>query len=402
MSSYNVYIREASEKYYADFHFNGIRVKEYLQLPVSEKNERRVMSVKTRLEDALHSNNLTPQLYAELFPVTKNIPKLFGVVPEKDMPSFAQYFDKYFLPYQTKRFEVKEISENHFKSFRKCFNNIPAVIKSSPINALHKGDIDKYRLSRLEAGKKTKTVREDMDFIKAVLKHACESGFLKEDEVPNIIRPAFKGDESDIRPYSEIEITKLLSYIQVNKRHKYYLFFLTAILTGMRPEELLAMEWDKIDLGKRIYFVKKVITNNKLKDYPKTTRSMRKVKLAQVIIEEFEKVPTEERKGFVFKTQAGNYYTSCQSINNDVLKVACEKLGIPYRPCHQFRHTFAIQSIRQYEKPDVIAIQMGHSSLDMLFRKYAKFIIDDDSTPLKIEALATSILDKMSVNCPSE
>lgn len=401
MSRYIVHIRESAGRYYVDFHFENMRIKEYLKLPVSEKNERRVLSIKTRLEDAMQSKNVTPQLYGELFPKTKKIPKLFGVVHEKDMPSFSKYFEENFLPYQIQRLGVNEISDNHFKSFRKCFNNVPDGIKTASLNTIRKGDIDKYRLSRLEAGRKAKTVREDMDFIKSVLKHACDNGYLKEDEIPNISRPASKGEESDIRPFSESELVKLLGFTMENKK-RYYLLFLTAVLTGMRPEEVLGMEWCRVDLEKRIYRVETVITGNKKKDGPKNKSSLRNVKLAQHIVDELERIPNEQRNGFVFKTQRSNYYTSCQSINKDVLKVICEKVGIPYRPFHQFRHTYAIQSIRQYEKPDVIARQMGHSSLDMLFRKYARFIHEDDNVPLKIEGLASGIMDKMSVNCPSD
>jgi integrase len=48
--------------------------------------------------------------------------------------------------------------------------------------------------------------------------------------------------------------------------------------------------------------------------------------------------------------------------------------GVRRRTLYQTRHTFATLMLAVGENPEWIAQQMGHTSTQMLFQRYAKFI----------------------------
>jgi integrase len=51
-----------------------------------------------------------------------------------------------------------------------------------------------------------------------------------------------------------------------------------------------------------------------------------------------------------------------------------EDLGIPYRRPYQSRHTAATLWLASGESPEWVARQMGHTTTEMLFRVYSRYI----------------------------
>lgn len=57
------------------------------------------------------------------------------------------------------------------------------------------------------------------------------------------------------------------------------------------------------------------------------------------------------------------------------------QLEIRYRDIRQTRHSYAANTLGQGEKPNFVAQQMGHASLQMLYERYAKYMkFDNEDT----------------------
>jgi integrase len=76
------------------------------------------------------------------------------------------------------------------------------------------------------------------------------------------------------------EIHRLLAAVCQDR----YAFFLTAISTGMRLGELLAMKWSHVDWHRGVYFVRESLYKGKFIE-PKSASSKRSVNLPRTLLE---------------------------------------------------------------------------------------------------------------------
>ena len=77
---------------------------------------------------------------------------------------------------------------------------------------------------------------------------------------------------------------------------------------------------------------------------------------------------------FVFINYYGKPYQKSTHIINNYWKPVLKELGIKYRDLRQLRHTHAILSLIARDNPHDVARRLGHTSLQMLFNRYAKFL----------------------------
>ena len=201
--------------------------------------------------------------------------------------------------------------------------------------------------------------------------------------------------ESDIKLFRDDEILKLkdaLTLYDFNFKFVYprapiyYLMF----LTGMRGQEVRALNIDDIDFEKHTIRINKAVStaideNGKermILKSTKTTASNRIIKingetegLLRRIIE--ERKCTDPKCKILYCTQTGNW-VSKDNFSRDFRKLL-KKLGIEPngRGPHTLRHTFASFALEKNElsplkneTPLVISNYLGHANLDITFRIY--------------------------------
>lgn len=61
----------------------------------------------------------------------------------------------------------------------------------------------------------------------------------------------------------------------------------------------------------------------------------------------------------------------------DTHKRACEALQIPITTLHDWRHTYAVNSLRDGMKPTTVARQLGHANASLVHKCYGRFIVDE-------------------------
>ena len=93
-------------------------------------------------------------------------------------------------------------------------------------------------------------------------------------------------EKTEMKYFSSEEVSK---FLEKAKSDKYFLIFLLALETGMRPEEYLAVQWKDIDLENGDLSVRRALIWNRKGggfrfEEPKTSKSRRSIPLSNSIV----------------------------------------------------------------------------------------------------------------------
>jgi integrase len=173
-----------------------------------------------------------------------------------------------------------------------------------------------------------------------------------------------------IDPFSFQEMTLLLEHVDPH----YGAYFSTAFLTGMRPNELIALKWSNVDFEMRCITVREGRVLG-IEGPPKTMASYRDIDVLDPLFEALRKHRQEAPAGatYVFPGKTGRPL-EVNNLRKRVWYPAIAAAGLRRRTMYQTRHTFASLMLGHGEDPLWVARMLGHTSLDMIFKHYGKFI----------------------------
>jgi integrase len=144
--------------------------------------------------------------------------------------------------------------------------------------------------------------------------------------------------------------------------------------TGVRPEEAFGADWTDVDLAARVFTVRRAFAKGRLKAYPKTVRSRRRVPLRAKVLDALGQLP--ERDGVLFPASEGG------RINIDNFRgrewvPALKAAGIAHRRIYDMRHTFATWSLAAGMSIFTLARRMG-TSVQMIDATYGHLAHDSE------------------------
>ena len=158
--------------------------------------------------------------------------------------------------------------------------------------------------------------------------------------------------------------------------------YTTAIATGMRQGELLALRWSDVDLDVRTINVRHTLRlGTRTLAQPKTERARRTLRIGADVaglLREHRVRQLEERLAagsrwhdgdFVFPSSTG---TPLDSRNvTHALQDALRRAGLPRQRFHDLRHAYATLMLEDGEELAVISRSLGHSNLSTTADVYA-------------------------------
>jgi integrase len=115
-------------------------------------------------------------------------------------------------------------------------------------------------------------------------------------------------------------------------------------LTGLRPEEWIALERRDIDTRNGIVHVRRVFTDGELKPYGKQSRSLRAVPLPMRASEALAALTPRVDTTLLFPGQKGAHL-NLHNWRADHWTPAVRAAGLAHRPPYALRHAFAAFSI---------------------------------------------------------
>jgi len=194
--------------------------------------------------------------------------------------------------------------------------------------------------------------------------------------------------------------TKVFNLVMSNGILKPIIIVLAFI--GVRPQELIAMEWDNLDLGQQGVKVGKavkrtvkfdndgnVVERGSIVGNTKTTKSARSYNIPMIAVDALKEWKTYCKEHniiskYVFpitrdtkNSKIGDrrtYSGLLSLLNRFIKKHSLEDESITL---YTFRHTFATILLEQGEHPKVVAEMMGHSNTKMVMEIYSHIVSQD-------------------------
>ncbi|WP_235566175.1 site-specific integrase [Methylibium sp. Root1272] len=194
-----------------------------------------------------------------------------------------------------------------------------------------------------------------------------------------LLRQTTKASDYEVDPFASKERATLLEHARADERPMLQFWF----NTGLRPGELMALRWAKIDwVGRKARIDRNLVA--KTEKGPKTAAGIRDVELndeaiAALIAQKSATFLAGEHVWNNPRTSAA-WETDAQ-IRKTLWEPLCTRSGVRYRNPYQVRHTFASALLTAGANPWYVAQQLGHVDVQLVFRVYGKFISQDYQRP---------------------
>lgn len=231
--------------------------------------------------------------------------------------------------------------------------------------------IQSYMSSRLSEGMTAKTALNHLVLLKAILKQAVQWDYIVKNPAEYVKRPKIEHREMDFLTPEEIR----LFLASVDRSHR--ALFTTAIMTGMRLGELLALQWGDIDWNSRTIHVSRSVYSGQLTS-PKSRRSIRAIGMSPMLrdalwLHKFD-APASDLD-LVFASETGTFLDQA-NLRNRVFASALARAGMRKIRIHDLRHTFASLLINQGENLKYVQTQLGHASIQTTVDRYGHLMPD--------------------------
>jgi len=198
-----------------------------------------------------------------------------------------------------------------------------------------------------------------------ILKNPCSKIVLKGNKTEII-----NNKRKDVETLTENEIKIIKEHI---KGTNFELLFLLDLATGLRRGELLALDWEHIDLKNNTITIDKSVKevyiyedeNNKhietIFQTPKTLYSFRTISVPDVLISMLKKEKNKE--GLLFTDTKGNPLKG-KNVSTKWKKILVD-CNIPHKKFHTIRHTYASMLLKNGVDIETVAELMGHSAISI-------------------------------------
>jgi len=258
------------------------------------------------------------------------------------------------------------------------YRHIIPALGNKYLTQLKPEHLQRYYSVKLSTGLSAQTVRHHHTALHKALQTAVEWGLLTRN-VADAVKPP-KPKCTEMKIWHEDELT---TFIEQSKSSPYYALFYTALFTGMRRSELLALKWGNVDLMLcQIHVCRSmhVLKGGEIIfSAPKTAKGKRMIALspsATSVLREHREQQQLERLGtpitdedFVFCNIDGKPLLS-NTVTHAWSKLI-KRLGLKQIRLHDARHTHASLMLKQGAHPKIVQERLGHSGIQITLDTYS-------------------------------
>jgi len=375
-----------------DFRFEGERCRELSQLQDTAMNRRKMERVLAVIDNDIAAGTF---VYERVFPGSKgtqrfarpartNAPGMMvpnAVTSRPELPSFADFVQTWKQEKQIEwrvsyRCAVESILETHLLP---RFGHLH-------IGEIQRADVLQFR-SALVNQRNGKSSVEDHDGqplapattnrivgMLGMIMSEASLRFGVDNPCQGIKR--LKIQRQDVSPFTLEEVRTILARARVDYRP--YLTF--RFFTGLRSGEVHGLKWRHVDFASREVLIRETHQHGRT-EYTKTDGSQREIQMSQPVYdaltamrpEGFQINPRQFDNEYVFRTRTGQPIDNSNFVDR-VWKPLLRHLGLEYRRPYNMRHTCATLWLAAGEAPEWIARQLGHTTTEMLFRTYSRYV----------------------------
>ena len=363
-------IRSRSGKLFFDFRYRGVRCREQTKLSDNPVNRKRATTILERIEAEILVGTFD---YVTYFPNSNSTDRFRHIdavklTSQSSIPSFQDFaetwfteneprwkysyeitlrtsLDKHILP-NFGELQLDEITKSAVLAFRAYLARIPRKDGSS--------------------GLSPSRINHVMVPLRSIMNEAAER-YEFSSPFKNI-KP-LKVGRTDVDPFTLEEVRRLIEHV----RPDYKNYLIVRFFTGMRTGEVHGLKWKHVDFEHRQILVRESFVAGR-QTTTKTDGSTREIQMSQPVFDALKqqsKVTCD--MDYAFANKAGNPL-SVHNVTKRIWYPLLRRLSIPLRRPYQTRHTAATLWLAAGENPEWIARQMGHSTTEMLFRIYSRYV----------------------------
>ncbi|MFC2024311.1 tyrosine-type recombinase/integrase [Chloroflexota bacterium] len=260
---------------------------------------------------------------------------------------------------------------NHY--FIPCMGNVR-------LNGLKPEHLQHFYSIQLSNGLSAQTVRHHHNCLHKALQTAVEWGLLARNIADAVTTP--RAQNVEMQTWDEDEIS---SFLEAVRQTRYFALFHTALFTGMRRSELLALRWCDLDLLLCQIYVSRSLHvlrgGQVIIRQPKSAKGRRTIALspltASVLREHREKRALERvmlgkpltGEDLVFSGAEGKPLLP-NSVTHAWIKLV-RRTGIKPIRLHDARHSHASLMLKQGTHPKVVQERLGHASIQITLDTYS-------------------------------
>jgi integrase len=375
-------IRRRSESglLFLDFVLQGQRMREQTALPDTPVNRKRLQKALERIEGEIALGTFDYQkTFGKPLPSTQPVSEAAAEEGSSELqrnpmsrtgtPTFKEFADMWFSESEVSwRRSYKVTQRGSIDQY------LVPYFGEKEVGQITKADVLAFRatLAKVTTRKSQSTlsnrrINSVMKPLRQILNEAADR--LEFTSAFRNIKP-LKMKRSDVMPFTLDEVQQILTTVRADYRQ----YFTVRFFTGMRTGEAHGLKWKYIDFERRLILVREAIVL-KEEDELKTDGSVRDIQMNDLVFDALQaqfKV-TGKTSEFVFCNRNGTPIDN-QNFLNRVWSPLLRHLDIPHRRAYQMRHTAATLWLASGEAPEWIARQLGHTSTEMLFRVYSRYV----------------------------
>ena len=365
-------INSRSGKLQVDFRYQGKRCRETTKFTDTPANRKKLQNIIERMEAEILLGSF---VYGNYFPKSKRA-AMFDELERKG----AQHLDEgvetpFIKDFALTWFEVKKVewrysyqltTMNHLTSY------IIPRLGEKRVGDITRADILDFRssLAKEPRQKSTPMKATSINKIMMPLRIMLEDAADRYDFTSPFRRiKSLKIERTSVEPFTLEEVMLCIN----NVREDFKSYYAVRFFTGMRTGEIDGLQWKYVDFERREILVRETYVRKQL-TYTKNNSSQRDIYMSQPVFDALkEQFEVTGHRDLVFCNRDGGFLSS-KNVTNRVWYPLLERLGIKKRVPYQTRHTAATLWLAAGEAPEWIARQMGHTTTEMLFRIYSRYV----------------------------
>lgn len=222
-------------------------------------------------------------------------------------------------------------------------------------------------------GLSANSVNAVISVLQSSLQTAHMIGVANEYTADKIKRP--KITERPIECFSMKEQKQIEQAVLNGNKDKLY-GILLCLYSGLRIGELIALQWNDIDLTKGILTISKSCHDGKdglIIDEPKTANSRRLIPLPKQLLPILKGIKKKSDSSFVVSSNGS--FVSVRSYQRS-FELLLKRLNIPHKGFHSLRHTFATRAIECGMDVKTLSEILGHKNPTVTLNRYAHSLME--------------------------
>ncbi|HAT8326971.1 TPA: DUF3596 domain-containing protein [Legionella pneumophila] len=351
------------------FYYRGIQCRETLKVEITPSNIKYAERLRGEIINSIERGTFS---YADYFPQSK-LARRFGHV--KTNLTIGELLKDFLV-------QIKSTRENStYIGYKKvCDAHLIPYFGEVALQELKPAFIREW-IRGLQVT--SKTVSNLLIPLRAVIEQALNDEYIKSNPLDKIVISKLLCKQTSksnfkVDPFDKNEVK---SFLDATHHEQIKNLFQFAFFTGLRTSELIALEWEDIDLTHGLINVVRAVVKKQIKG-TKTIAGKRQVMLLPPAIEALKaQMPyTFELGKRVFHNPRTNQpWETDHQIRRTAWVHTIKRAGIRYRNPYQTRHTYASMMLSGGENIMWVASQMGHVDTEMVMKTYGKWIPDDSS-----------------------